>query len=454
MNSNFSRPRRGFLALGASWGLAGCGGGGDAGGSDPLPAAPAIQGFDTVAGSPLVGERLRLRPLFSGGAGRIEPEIGAVVSGAEVQTPVLDGPRRYTLVVEAAGRPTARRELLLPVRYRERYRPLALPFALQYHAAVLAADGGVLVIGGSRGEPSLSNAIDRFDPASGRFERLGQMRTGRALHSATRLASGQILVLGGLISLEIGGVAELIDERSGAVLDAGRPRQPRARHAALALADGRVLVAGGLGRDTLELWDPQQRQFRLLAARMRHVREFPSLTQLADGRVLIVGGYHDGPVNVTAELFDPATESLAPVATALDERRQLHEAHRMADGSVLILGGELIAPEGIRPLASVLRYEPLAGTLAGVQGLEQARTLVRSVRTAGDEIRLFGGQTQADAVAASACLYRPGQGATALPAMPVPRAWHSVTRLADGRILILGGDDAAGAPVAGGLLFD
>jgi len=36
----------------------------------------------------------------------------------------------------------------------------------------------------------------------------------------------------------------------------------------------------------------------------------------------------------------------------------------------------------------------------------------------------------------------------------VPRAWHSVTRLADGRILILGGDDAAGAPVAGGLLFD
>lgn len=419
-----------------------------------MPGTPDIQGFDAVAGSPLVGERMGLRPLFSGGQGRIEPDIGPVSSGSEVQTPVLDGPRRYTLVVEAAGRPTVRRELLLPVRYRERYQPVVLPFALQYHAAVLAADGGVLVIGGSRGEASLSNAIDRFDPSSGRVERLGQMRTGRALHSATRLASGQILVLGGLISLEIGGVAELIDERSGAVQDAGRPRQPRSRHAALALADGRVLVAGGLGRDTLELWDPQQRQFRLLATRMRHVREFPSLTQLADGRVLIYGGYHDGPVNVTAELFDPASESLVPVATALDERRQLHEAHRMADGTVLILGGELIGPDGIRPLASVLRYEPVTGTLASMPALEQARTLVRSVRTAGDEIRLFGGQTEADQVAASACVYRPGLGASALPAMPAARAWHSVTRLADGRILILGGDDADAGPVGGGLLYD
>jgi hypothetical protein len=31
--------------------------------------------------------------------------------------------------------------------------------------------------------------------------------------------------------------------------------------------------------------------------------------------------------------------------------------------------------------------------------------------------------------------------------MPDARAWHTVTRLGDGRVLVLGGDDADGWPV-------
>jgi hypothetical protein len=38
--------------------------------------------------------------------------------------------------------------------------------------------------------------------------------------------------------------------------------------------------------------------------------------------------------------------------------------------------------------------------------------------------------------------------------MPAGRAWHTVSALPDGRLLVLGGDDADGGPVLSGLLYD
>ncbi|MFN3302319.1 MAG: kelch repeat-containing protein [Roseateles sp.] len=191
MTDGISRrgPLAKCLGLGLGWGLSACGGGSSADGD-----APTVQRLD--AGEARIGEPVALTPVVSGGQGRIEPDLGPVRSGEPVLTPPLAGPRRYTLVVEAPGRPSARRELLQP-GYRDRY--VAVPDApwLQYHAALAAPDGAVIVIGGSRGLNTLSEAIDRFDPATRRFTRLGQMYTGRAMHSATLLADGRVLILGG-----------------------------------------------------------------------------------------------------------------------------------------------------------------------------------------------------------------------------------------------------------------
>jgi len=38
--------------------------------------------------------------------------------------------------------------------------------------------------------------------------------------------------------------------------------------------------------------------------------------------------------------------------------------------------------------------------------------------------------------------------------MPQGRAWHTVSRLADGRVLILGGDDRDGGPVGTAYLYE
>ncbi len=430
--------------------LAGCGGG-----AEPDTGRPAIQAFGATTTTLFVGERARLTATFSGGQARIEPGIGRVTSGVPVDTPPLAAGQRYTLVVEAAGQPTARRDLEVGVRFRDRFQQLDAPLRIQYHAAVAAGDGSVIVLGGSRGASVVSDAIDRFDPATRTFTRIGTLRTGRYNHTATRLADGRILVLGGGVSLDIGAVADVVDERTGAVSGGGQLQQPRFRHAAVALADGRVLVVGGSNRNTVELWDPATNTFRLVAERMRHVREHPTATLLADGRVLIAGGDTIAPEYTFAEIFDPRTERFTPVVSTYAERRYFHSAHRLRDSRVLIAGGEAVDPASgrITVLASALEFDPASGQLNRLRDLDAARTLAAAVTAHDDELLLFGGQTAAEPVAASATGYRPGE-ARALAAMPQGRAFHTATRMGDGRVLIVGGDDAAGAPVTSVLVYE
>lgn len=439
--------RRQFLASTVAVGLAACGGGG----SDTPSGMPGIQSF--TASAVAVGDAALLTAVFSGGVGRIEPDVGAVQSGAPVSTPPLAGPRRYTLVVELPGQPALRRELTVTPQYRDRYLPLVTPEPLQYHAALAASDGSVLVFGGSRGLATMSEAIDRFDPVTRRFTRVGSMATGRAQHTAVALGGDRALVVGGQVSLSTAGFAELVDLRSGAAEPAGWPVRPRSRHAAVALADGRVLLVGGLQNASVELWDPASRRFRLVAATMQNAREFPTATRLADGRVLIVGGDHIGPTQRLAEVFDPRTERFEPVASPLDgERRAMHAAHLLDDGRVWVLGGELRTDAGFLPLDSVLVFDPATQTLQPQGRLDTARSLVRSLLGADGQVRLFGGFTAEEAAARSASRY--GLGAAALAAMPAGRSWHTVTALADGRVLILGGDDAQGGAAGGGLIYE
>lgn len=440
--------RRTVLAAGLGWGLTACGGGGGEAAAEP--AAHSLE-----AGEARVGEAVALTAVFSGGQGRIEPDLGPVRSGVPVLTPPLAGPRAYTLVVEAPGRPSARRELTLRPHYRDRYVALDDAPQLQYHAALAAPDGGAIVIGGSRGLSAPSEAIDRFDPLTRRFSRIGSMYTGRAMHTATPLPDGQALVVGGLVGLSNGGFAERVDLRSGAVEPVGWPVRPRMRHAAVALDDGRVLVVGGLQSDSVELWDPATRRFRLVAARLHNVREYPSATRLADGRVLIVGGDHAGPNQRLAEIFDPRTETFEAVASPLDaQRRAMHAAHALTDGRVLVLGGEVRGADALEPLDTVLAFDLATQTLAPQGRLDLPRSLVRSLLLPDGQLRLFGGQTGAEVAARSASAYSPAGAAGALAAMPAGRAWHTVTALADGRVLILGGDDANGEAVAGALLYE
>jgi hypothetical protein len=104
-------------------------------------------------------------------------------------------------------------------------------------------------VGGMSSFGSSLSSAELFDPANGTWSRTGSLNTARMYHTATLLASGQVLVAGGTDYQYAGytnlSSAELYDPVAGtwAVTDA--MNVTRAWHTATLLANGKVLAAGG-----------------------------------------------------------------------------------------------------------------------------------------------------------------------------------------------------------------
>lgn len=344
-----------------------------------------------------------------------------------------------------------------------RYVQAPAPFVASLHSATLVQDGTVILAGGSRGLGTLSDAIDRFDPRTGTLSRVGSLAAGRSSHVACGLASGGILITGGLVNFGDARAVEIIDERTGASSGGGSMSVPRIAHAAVTLTGDRVLVTGGytsgerspLGiSDSAEIWEPATRRFRRLSARMLMGRAAHTATLLADGRVLVVGGYTAAPAYRFAEIFDPADESFTAVAQDLPLRAN-HTAHAQA-GGILVLGGETTASGSgaIVSLVSVLRFDSSTGKFSERAPLALPRTLSASVMLASGEVLLFGGQLATPRYTETAELYDPGSGGEALAGLDGSRALHTVTRLDTGRILIAGGEATGGAYAPSMLLYE
>jgi hypothetical protein len=216
------------------------------------------------------------------------------------------------------------------------------------HAATLLPSGQVLIVGGyghvDDGPDSYFATAQLYDPASGTFVPTGSMATARHLHTATLLASGQVLVAGGISEAGYERTAELYDPASGAFSPTGSLAAWHVYHSATLLRSGKVLIAGsggtanedGLGtHGYCELYDPATGSFAPTGV-LEHGGRGPQATLLASGLVLVAGG---GETEVaSAELYDPETGAFA-AATPLVVARRGHTATLLLSGEVLIAGG-------------------------------------------------------------------------------------------------------------------
>jgi hypothetical protein len=320
----------------------------------------------------------------------------------------------------------------------------ALATGRDCHTATLLATGEVLVAGGFWGAEwvatdTLASAA-LYDPAPETFIATASMTTGRVNHTATLLPNGQVLIAGGqhpeytaLAS------AELYDPGTGAFTATGSMIHARYGHTATLLPSGLVLVAGGVGDEaapgSAELYDPATGQFTSTGSpgtgRYNH-----TATLLPSGEVLVAGGQaiQAGWGGSSAELYDPGTGAFAATGN-MAASRYFHTATLLHDGRVLISGGWDLSTVGTAEL-----YDRGTGTFTATGRMTMARAAHTATLLPSGLVLVAGGADSVGAPLAFAELYQPALGTFApTGGMSTSRAYQTATLLPTGGTLLAGG---------------
>jgi Galactose oxidase, central domain len=340
-------------------------------------------------------------------------------------------------------------------------------------------NGYLLVAGGIGSGGAAIDKAELFNPAArafGHFSSVGSMNSTRAYHTATGLQNGKVLVVGGLNSINTPlASAEIYDPATKTFTATGSMTTGRWLHTATLLANGKVLIAGGNadpgpgtdGGNALgsgELYDPAKGTFTTITAAMVTPRYYHTATLLASGKVLLAGGHGSAGQKLSeSELYDPVANTFTATGSMLvdptvDTGRWQHTASLLGDGTVVVAGGDAgnVAAPGANYLATAQVYDPVAATFTAttsIGGLTDARGQHASATLATGEVLLAGGFGGTGGLGGlsdfldSAELYDPvGQAfAVNAAAMNVKRANHTANALPDGRVVVIGGNDASGA---------
>ena len=133
----------------------------------------------------------------------------------------------------------AEAEIFDPVT--DRFTPVPLDHRLaEGHTLTAMPDGRVLLAGGW-GSPAKSHV---FDVDRG-FAPTKRLKVPRAEHEAVTLPDGRVLLLGGQVEGDDRRSIEAFDPASGRYTKVGRMKEERDGFTVTLLQDGRVLIAGG-----------------------------------------------------------------------------------------------------------------------------------------------------------------------------------------------------------------
>jgi N-acetylneuraminic acid mutarotase len=306
-------------------------------------------------------------------------------------------------------------------------------FARSGHTATLLRDGTVLVLGGcddSHGEI--------FDPAKNAWHTTSAAAEPLKGHTSTLLRDGTVLVVTDEIVVpEKGRLPRRIPSHRTSIYDpahdtwrdAGDLEQSRSSHSATLLADGRVLIAGGFNEDrrswyfagddaVSEIYDPIAGGWSRAAA-LPGARDGHAAALLRDGRVLATGGFEDSGMDYVvltgdALVFDPRTGSWTTEGTIDPETNRFTRTHvrptqrpvitrcdhhlvSLADGRVLLLGGGAEYPYNVEDAprygaSRVLIYDPTHASWTYAGDLGTGRSQETTTLLADGTVLIIGGE--------------------------------------------------------------
>jgi N-acetylneuraminic acid mutarotase len=225
-----------------------------------------------------------------------------------------------------------------------------LPIAVVQHAATVAPDGRIFVLGGwSPGMSGNSPDVYAYYPAGNAWTREASMPTGRSFLAAVT-TGGKIYAIGGQKGSGTAYYAttEIYDLQSGTWSKGPDMPTARSSHSAAVGGDGRIYVLGGVrgalptwpNEDqvaTVEAYDPARDQWSTVAS-LPEARRGSAAVADAQGRIYALGGEHNYFPMGSADRYDPETDTWTELPD-LPRQRRFHAATRGADGRIYLLAG-------------------------------------------------------------------------------------------------------------------
>jgi hypothetical protein len=314
------------------------------------------------------------------------------------------------------------------------------------HTATLLRNGKVLIAGGERdGFQPLASA-ELYDPSTRTFTLTGSMIMPRSGHSATLLTDGRVLIAGGATSL----TGETYDPSTGAftatgdLASSGGPISALPGNVTTLLPDGRVFVAAA---NNAEIYDPHSGTFTSTGPYAGPSLVYGiTVTLLTNGRVLVTGCTGPAPCNgPEAQLFDPQSGTFGVTGPMMVKYfpDYGYTATLLTDGRVLFLGSN----DWSDP-ADAEVYDPSAGTFTSFGG-PVSQEIAPASRLADGTVLIAGGQVPGGNGTAGAELYVPVTGTfEGAGTMTAGRHSHTATPLPDDTVLITGGFSVWPAPTS------
>ena len=305
------------------------------------------------------------------------------------------------------------------------------------HTATEIAGGKILVVGGENTNGAVSQA-EVFDPATRTFLIIGTA-TPRTDHTATLLSDGRVLIAGGRDESGALNATEIFNPADNSFSSGSSMNRARAGHSATVLSDGRILIAGGDAEGSSEIYDPASQLFTL-GPNLTEPRALHGAVLLKNGKVLIVGGTdpNDNTVLESAELFDGVDNGFLPTGTTMNRARALPTLKVLPDGKVQVIGGDAEF--------SMEMFDATTEIFGALAHLPPTSDLVSATLA-----------TQSRAAVISTTIQNNPAMQTALSdpdiAELVDRADHSITELA-GQALVAGGVNSLGEVLGSSVLIE
>lgn len=384
----------------------------------------------------------------------------------------------------------------------------SMNFARGGHSAVVLDDGRVLIVGGvaAKGSKGYVAEPEVFDPLTKSFSLTsnlagkagvpmrGKVPVRMVNATATKLNDGTVLISGGfgiekksffgfgkdkVDTLES---AFIFDPATNEFKRVGDMKHSRHSHTATVMADGKVLITGGYNdsfwkkhktQAPIEIYDPAKKKFDTVGGflgfftkKTKESRMNHSATAIEGGTgILLTGGnYYSGgglfglfkPKLKMTKGSEVVRDKGSEKAGDLNFPRMRHTAEAITPREVLIAGGH--DPSSIMGALEV--YDSATGSWSHTGNLAMARTgcQIAMDRTKAMIIGGTNGSAELDTVEVFNADSKSLSQETFK--LATGRNGHTVSKLKDGRILVIGGftgatslDGLDGSPLASAEVF-